>query len=149
MFNIENLDGTNFPFWKEQIYNVLVQKKQVKPLKLQGIKPEDMSTDDWDEMDELARSTIMLTLSKSVYFNKEMKTNFNFWQKLCDLYELKSASSQVYWLKQLVDLKMKDGTPMSSHLNEFNTIFSQLSAQEVEFEDSVKALFLLITLPES
>ena len=38
---------------------------------------------------------------------------------------------------------------MSSHLNEFNTIFSQLNAQEVEFADSVKALFLLITLPES
>ena len=38
---------------------------------------------------------------------------------------------------------------MSSHLNDFNTIFSQLSAQDVEFKDSVKALFLLITLPES
>ena len=88
LFNIEKLDGTNFPFWKERIYNVLVQKKQVKPLKLQGIKPEDMSADDWDEMDELARSTIMLTLSKSVYFNvKEMKTSYDLWQKLCDLYE--------------------------------------------------------------
>ena len=128
LFNIEKLDGTNFPFWKEQIYNVLVQKKQVKPLKLQGIKPEGMSADDWDEMDELARSTIMLTLSKSVYFNvKEMKTSYELWQKLCDLYEQKSAASQVYWLKQLVDLKMKDGTPMSSHLDEFNTIFSQLN----------------------
>ena len=97
LFNIKKLDGTNFPFWKEQIYNVLVQKKQVKPLKLQGIKPEDMSKDDWDEMDELARSTIMLTLSKSVYFNvKEMKTSFDLWQKLCDLYEKKSVASQVY-----------------------------------------------------
>ena len=94
LFNIEKLDGTNFPFWKEQIYNVLVQKKQVKPLKLQGIKPEDMSKDDWDEMDELARSTIMFTLSKSVYFNvKEMKTSFDLWQKLCDLYEQESATS--------------------------------------------------------
>ena len=41
-FNIEKLDGTNFPFWKEQIYNVLVQKKQVKPIKLKGVKPENM-----------------------------------------------------------------------------------------------------------
>ena len=91
-----------------------------------------MSKNDWDEIDKLARSTIMLTLSKSVYFNvKEMKTSFALWKKLCDLYEQKSATSQVYWLKQLVDLKMKDGTPMSSHLNEFNTIFSQLNAWEV------------------
>ncbi|MCO5582096.1 hypothetical protein L7F22_035986 [Adiantum nelumboides] len=44
---------------------------------------------------------------------------------------------------------MKKGTAMSNHLNEFNTIFSSLNAQEVEFEDSVKAVFLLITLLES
>ena len=150
LFNIEKLKGTNFPFWKEQIYNVLVQKKQVKPIKMKGIKPNDMDKDDWDDLDELARSTIMLTLPKSVYFNvKEMKTTYKLWEKLCGLYKQKSAASQVYWLMQLVDLKMKEGTAMSSHLNDFNTIFSQLSAQDVEFQDSVKALFLLITLPES
>ena len=80
LFNIKKLDGTNFPLWKEQIYNVLVQKKQVKPLKLHGIKLEDISKDDWDEMDDLARTTIMLTLSKSVYFNvKEMKSSYELW----------------------------------------------------------------------
>ena len=94
LFNIEKLDGTNLPFWKEQIYNVLVQKKQARPTKLKGVKPEGMSDIDKQEMDELARSTIMLTLSKSVYFNvKDMKTSFELWQKLCDLYEKKSAAS--------------------------------------------------------
>ena len=83
LFNIEKLDGTNFPFWKEQIYNVLVQKKQAMPIKLKGVKQEGMSDIDWQEMDELARTTIMLTLSKSVYFNvKDMKTSFELWQKL-------------------------------------------------------------------
>ena len=129
LFNIKKLDGTNFPFWKEQIYNVLVQKKQVKPIKLMGVKPEAMGREDWEDLDELARSTIMLTLSKSVYFNvKDTKTSHELWEKLCDLYEQKSAASQVYWLKQLVDLKMKEATAMSNHLNEFNTIFSNLSA---------------------
>ena len=100
LFNIEKLDGTNFPFWKEQIYNVLVQKKKVRPIKLKGVKPEETSNIDWQDLDELARSTIMLTLSKSVYFNvKDAKTSFELWQKLCDLYEKKSAASQVYWLK--------------------------------------------------
>ena len=94
LFNIEKLDGTNFPFWKEHIYNVLVQKKQVKPIKLKGIKPEGMPDIDWQDLDELARSTIMLTLSKSAYFTvKEAKTSFELWQKLCDLYEKKSATS--------------------------------------------------------
>lgn len=89
LFNIEKLDGTNFPFWKvkEQIYNVLVQKKKVKPLKLEGVKPKDMSKDNWDDLDELARSTIM-------YFNvKDTKTSYDLWHKLCDLYEQKIAAS--------------------------------------------------------
>ena len=63
-FNIEKLDGTNFPFWKEQIYNVLVQKTQVKPIKLKGVKPESMDQEEWAEMDELARSTIMLSMKR-------------------------------------------------------------------------------------
>ena len=74
LFNIEKLDGTNFPFWKEQIYNVLTT------IKLKGIKPEETSDIDWQDLDELAGSTIMLTLSKSVYFNvKDAKTSFELW----------------------------------------------------------------------
>ena len=35
---------------------------------------------------------------------------------------------------------------MSNHLNDFNSIYNNLVAQEVEFPNSIKALFLLITL---
>ena len=38
---------------------------------------------------------------------------------------------------------------MSNHLNEFNTIYSLLSAQGVKFDERVRAMFLLITLAES
>ncbi|MCO5612796.1 hypothetical protein L7F22_067067 [Adiantum nelumboides] len=149
LFNIEKLDGNNYVYWKEQIHNVLVQKKQAKSIRLAGVKPDDMDADDWLEFDELARSTIMLTLHKTVYFNvKDTKGAFGVWQALSNLYEKKSAASQVYWLKKLIDLRMKESTLMSAHLNEFNTILSQLQAQEVEFKDSVKAMFLLVTLPD-
>ncbi|MCO5561666.1 hypothetical protein L7F22_015287 [Adiantum nelumboides] len=132
LYNIKKLDGTNFPLWKKQIWHVLVQKKQLKPIKLKGIKPEDMDEDEWNAMDELALSAIMLTLAKSVYFNVADKVSaYDAWTKLSGLYKKQSASSQVYWLKNLVNLKMKEGTPMSNHLNEFITIYSQLSAQGV------------------
>ena len=65
------------------------------------------------------------------------------------MFEQKSAASQVYWLKTLVDLKMKEGTLVSSHLNEFNSIYGNLVAQEVEFKESMKVLFPLIILPDS
>ncbi|MCO5584708.1 hypothetical protein L7F22_038640 [Adiantum nelumboides] len=120
LFNIEKLEGHNYAYWKEQIYNVLVQKKQSKPIRLQGVKPDDMNADNWIELDELARSTIMLTLHKSVYFNvKDTNGAYN------------------------------ESTPMSNHLNEFHTIVSQLQSQGVEFDDSVRAMFLLVTLPDS
>ena len=44
---------------------------------------------------------------------------------------------------------MKDGASMSSHLSEFNLVFDQFSGHGIELNDSLKALFLLITLPDS
>ncbi|MCO5562082.1 hypothetical protein L7F22_015708 [Adiantum nelumboides] len=109
-----------------------------------------MDEDKWNEMDELALSTIMLTLAESVYFNvADEVLTYDAWTKLSGIYKKHSTASQVYWLKKLIDLKMKEGTPMSNHLNEFNTIYSQLTAQGVRFDEPVRAMFLLITLPES
>ena len=79
---------------------MLVQKKQAKPIKLKVVKPEDMTQDAWSNMDELARFIIMLSMSKSVYYNvKDMVIDYDLRKKLCDLYEQKSASLQIYWLK--------------------------------------------------
>ena len=66
LYNIKKLDGTNFPFWKKQIWQVLVQKKQIKPIKLKGERPKDMTPNAWEELDELACSTIMFTFAKNV-----------------------------------------------------------------------------------
>ena len=98
-------------------------------------------------MDALTRSTIMLSLSKIMYYNvNQTNTSYELWQKLCSLYEQKSPVSQIYWLKKLIELKMKEGTPMSNHLNKFNSIYNHLIAQEVNFLESVKVFFLLIIL---
>ena len=117
---------------------------------MKGERPEGIKADEWEELDELACFTIMLTLLENVYFNVVEETMaYGVWQKLCDLYEKQSVASQIYWLKKLVDLKIKEETSMSSHLNEFHTMFSQLIAQEIIFQDTLKAMFLLITLPNS
>ena len=38
---------------------------------------------------------------------------------------------------------------MATHLNEFNIIFSQMQVQKLDFQDEVKAIFLLYSLPAS
>ena len=60
----------------------------MKPIKLMGVKPKAMGNENWEDLDELARSTIMLTLSKSVYFNvKDTKMSHELWEKLYSLYK--------------------------------------------------------------
>ena len=79
---------------EEANMHVLVQKKQIKPMKLVGERLKDMRDKEWEERNELALSTIMFTLSKSVYFNMANETNsFGVWIKRVGLYEKQSEIS--------------------------------------------------------
>ena len=44
---------------------------------------------------------------------------------------------------------MSDNGFVSDHINEFNTIVSQLNYVDINFEDEIKALILISSLPES
>ena len=46
-------------------------------------------------------------------------------------------------------MKMLKGGFVTDHLNEFNTLTSQLSFVKVNFDDEVRALLILCSLPES
>ena len=52
-------------------------------------------------------------------------------------------------MKKLFNLKKAEGTPVAQHLNEFNIITNQLSTMEIEFDDEVRALILLVSLPNN
>ena len=65
-----------------------------------------MDAKEWAEMGEMTKSTIMLTLNKTVHYNvnEAAHTSYEIWENLCGMFEQKSIASQVYWLKKLVDL---------------------------------------------
>ena len=46
-------------------------------------------------------------------------------------------------------MKMSEGGSCAGHLNEFNTVTSQLSYVGINFDDEVRALLFLCSLPES
>ena len=52
-------------------------------------------------------------------------------------------------MKHLFNMKMSEGGFVSNHLNEFNTLTSQLSSVKVNYDDEVRALLILCSLPES
>ena len=131
-----------------QIEDYLYQKKLHEPLS--GKKPEKMEQADWDLLDRQALGVVRLTLARNVAFNivKQMITT-DLMKALSNMYEKPSASNKVFLIRRLFNLKMAEGASVTDHINEFNVITTQLSSVEITFEDEVKALILLSSLPES
>jgi hypothetical protein len=68
---------------------------------------------------------------------------------LSGMYEKPSTNNKVQLMKKLFDLKMTEGAFVTQHLNNFNTITNQLLSVEIEFDDEIRALILLASLPSS
>ncbi|KAE8711604.1 Detected protein of confused Function [Hibiscus syriacus] len=68
---------------------------------------------------------------------------------LSSMYEKPSISNKVHLMRRLFNLRMTERASMTQHLNKLNTITTQLSSVEIEFDDEVRALILLSSLPDS
>ena len=98
----------------------------------------------------MARSTIRLHLADSVYFTVlECTMAHQVWTKLCNTYERNTASNKVFLMRSLYNLRMKDSANVSSHLNEFDSLFARIRAQGLTIDDEMKAIHLLCSLPDS
>ena len=146
---IRKFDGKNFAMWKEMMQDVLIIRRQVEAIR-HNEKPESMKAEEWRSLDEIARSTIRMHLAENVYFSMAKETRaHSLWEKLQAVYEKKSSSSKLILIKQLFNMKMKEIDPATSHINTFNRVLSELSSQGINFEEEVKALALLSSLPAS
>jgi len=70
-------------------------------------------------------------------------------KKLASVYKKSSASNKVFLMKCFFNMKMPEDGSVTDHLNEFNTVTSQLSFVKVNFNDEIRALLILCLLPES
>jgi hypothetical protein len=88
-------------------------------------------------------------LEAPVAFNiSKEKTTKDLMDALAKLYEEPSASNKVFLMKILFNMKMLEGGYVAYHLNEFNMITNKLSSIKVDFDDEVRALLILCSLPE-
>ncbi|MCO5595452.1 hypothetical protein L7F22_049495 [Adiantum nelumboides] len=73
------------------------------------------------------------------------------WDKLKASYENTTPINQVHLMRKLVSLELDESKSISDHLNAFGGILSQLKDSSLQaFEDDkLKAIFLLMTLPDS
>ena len=147
---IEKFNGSNFGFWKMQIEDYLYQKDLYLPLGEKSKKPKDMTDDEWEILDRKALGTVRLSLAPSVAFNiKNEKTTASLMAALSRMYERPSASNKVNLMKKLFNIKMNEDGVVAEHLNDFNEIISQLESVTITFDEEVKALLLLSSLPDS
>ena len=101
-------------------------------------------------MDRKAKSTIRLCLSNSILLNvSEEATTKDLWEKLVKLYQSKSLVNKLFLIKNLYNLRMRDGDSVAEHLNAFDTVVSQLVFVEIKISDEDKCIGLLCSLPDS
>ena len=117
---------------------------------LLGVKLDNMTMEKWKLKDLQALGLIRLTLSRNVVFNiiKE-KTTSNLLKALANMYEKSSAMNKMYLMRRLFNLQMSEGGSVAVYINKFNMITSQLGSVEINFEDEIKILILMSSLPES
>ena len=68
---------------------------------------------------------------------------------LSSMYEKPSANNKVHLMKKLFNLKMVESGSVAQHLNKFNTNTNQLSSVKIDFDDEIRALVILASLPNS
>ena len=71
------------------------------------------------------------------------------WTKHESLYMTNNLSNIIFLKRQLYNLRMKEGTKITDHLNVFNTLICQLTNMEVKFEYEDKEVTLLCSISES
>ena len=115
-----------------------------------GTKPEAIKAEEWALLDRQILGVIRLTLSRFVAHNviKE-KTTAYLMKALSGMCENTSANNKVHLMKKLFNLKMAENASVAQHLNEFNTITNQLSSVEINFDDEIRTLIVLASLPNS
>ena len=52
-------------------------------------------------------------------------------------------------MKELYNIKMKEGPFVAEHLNEFNVITSQLASVKITLDDGIRTILLMCSRPDS
>ncbi|GJU28472.1 retrovirus-related pol polyprotein from transposon TNT 1-94 [Tanacetum coccineum] len=109
-------------------------------------------TDDskWDEMDGNAIANLHLALADGVLSSiEEKKSAKDIWDHLARLYEARSLYNKIFLKRKLYALRMTESTSVTEHVNNLNTLFSQLTSLSCIIEPQERAEILLQSLPDS
>ena len=126
--SLRRFDGLNFNFWKEQMQDYLIVKGQIDPIKNKSA-PEIYKAIEWQKLEKIVRATIRMHLSESMYFTvQSCTTTYELSKKLSETYEKKVTSTKMYLIRRLYNLRIKESDFVQAHLNEYESLSSQISS---------------------
>ncbi|KAK3037993.1 hypothetical protein RJ639_031580 [Escallonia herrerae] len=130
-----------------QVEDHLYQKDLYSPLV--GEKPEAVSANEWAILDRKTLATIRLSQTPQVAFNISKENNIVAMKVLEKLYKKPSASNKVFLIKSLFNMRMSKNDSLVDHLYDFNGVTNQLKSVAINFDDEIRALLFLCSLPDS
>lgn len=143
------LNGSNYHLWKGKMKDLLFVKNLHLPV-FASEKPKSKTDEDWSFEHQQICGFIRQYVEDNVYnhiANEEHARSL--WKKIESLYASKSGNNKLYLLNSLMNLRYKEGTSISDHLNYFQGLLDQLSGMGIKFDDEVLGLWLLNTLLDS
>lgn len=149
--SFEKFTGKNsFSLWRIKMRAILVQQGLVKALNGKDKLPNSLTDEQKDELMERAHSTILLSLGDEVLQEvADVTTAPSLWLRLESKYMTKSLTKRLYLKQRLYTLKMGEGTSLSQHLDNFNSIIMDLNIIDIKIDDEDQALIVLCSLPPS
>ena len=149
LFEIRRFDGTGFDLWKDRMQGILFLKDCDGAL--QEAKPEDMTENAWETLNKKAVTYIKMGVSDDILLElKGLRYAFEVWEKLRASYENTTPVNQVHLMRKLMHMQLDDSKNALEHLSAFTGVLSQLQDFGLPpFDDKLKAIILLMTLPDS
>ena len=148
-FGLIPFNGKNdFNIWKQKLKCVLIQQKVFKAI------DEKFSDSDDDakkaEMNELACSTILLSLSDSVIRKVGVIDNAkDMWDKLDELYTETSMSNRMYLLEKLFKFKLDLSKDIDDNIDTFSKLVQDIKRSGDKTIDEYTSIALMNSIPDS
>ncbi|KAL6178576.1 hypothetical protein ACLB2K_050094 [Fragaria x ananassa] len=116
---------------------------------LDGKLPQGMHEEDFVEMDMMSLGAIRLSLSNEVwrFVIKETTILKGMMDSLSNMYEKPNAVQQLYLMRKLFTLKLGKGISVRQQVGIVSDIIEQLASVDVKFDEHIKALVLLTSMP--
>ncbi|MCO5564807.1 hypothetical protein L7F22_018475 [Adiantum nelumboides] len=143
--------GHGFHTWQTRIKLMLMKKALWGITNGKERKPRDATTAaTWEERDKKAQAIIKLELDDTYTHHVDgCETAKETWDQLDTLFGAQAKGSKLGLLIEFFKLEMASKTPLASHLNNMQSLMTQLACISLKVDEDIAIAMLLKSLPSS